>query len=68
MKIAANGIQTNDTLEGPAEAPVVTMSHSLATGLTIGTRRPRRSRAAIGCSATTRAATAAPTRRPARTR
>src|SRR5512138_3885282 len=33
MKISANGIQTNYTLEGPANAPVVTMSHSLATDL-----------------------------------
>jgi 3-oxoadipate enol-lactonase len=33
MKITANGISTNYTLEGPADAPVVTMSHSLATDL-----------------------------------
>jgi 3-oxoadipate enol-lactonase len=30
MKITANGIGMNYTLEGPASAPVVTMSHSLA--------------------------------------
>ena len=33
MKITANGISVNYTLEGPANAPVVTMSHSLATDL-----------------------------------
>ena len=33
MKISANGIHMNYTLEGPADAPVVTMSHSLATDL-----------------------------------
>jgi 3-oxoadipate enol-lactonase len=31
MKTTANGISMNYTLEGPANAPVVTMSHSLAT-------------------------------------
>ena len=31
MKITANGISVSYTLEGPANAPVVTMSHSLAT-------------------------------------
>jgi 3-oxoadipate enol-lactonase len=31
MKTTANGISMNYTLEGPASAPVVTMSHSLAT-------------------------------------
>jgi 3-oxoadipate enol-lactonase len=35
MKISANGIQVNYTLEGPADAPVVTMSHSLATDLSM---------------------------------
>ena len=35
MKITANGIQMHYTLEGPAEAPVVTMSHSLATDLSM---------------------------------
>jgi 3-oxoadipate enol-lactonase len=35
MKITANGISINYTLEGPANAPVVTMSHSLATDLTM---------------------------------
>jgi 3-oxoadipate enol-lactonase len=35
MKISANGIQMNYTLEGPADAPVVTMSHSLATDLSM---------------------------------
>jgi 3-oxoadipate enol-lactonase len=35
MKITANGIQMNYTLEGPADAPVVTMSHSLATDLSM---------------------------------
>jgi len=33
MKISANGISMNYTFEGPANAPVVTMSHSLATDL-----------------------------------
>ena len=33
MKISANGIQMHYTLEGPADAPMVTMSHSLATAL-----------------------------------
>ncbi|PYM13138.1 MAG: hypothetical protein DMD81_22025, partial [Candidatus Rokuibacteriota bacterium] len=31
MKITVNGISVNYTLEGPEQAPVVTMSHSLAT-------------------------------------
>ena len=35
MKITANGISVNYTLEGPAGAPVVTMSHSLATDLSM---------------------------------
>src|SRR5262245_31392182 len=35
MKVTANGISTNYTLEGPAGAPVVTMSHSLATDLSM---------------------------------
>jgi 3-oxoadipate enol-lactonase len=33
MRITANGISVNYTLEGPAAAPVVTLSHSLATTL-----------------------------------
>ena len=33
MRISANGIGMNYTLEGPAAAPVVTLSHSLATTL-----------------------------------
>ncbi len=33
MKISANGISVNYTFDGPANAPVVTMSHSLATDL-----------------------------------
>jgi 3-oxoadipate enol-lactonase len=33
MKITANGITMNYTLDGPANAPVVTLSHSLATDL-----------------------------------
>src|SRR5438094_6525822 len=33
MKISANGISMNYTFDGPANAPVVTMSHSLATDL-----------------------------------
>jgi hypothetical protein len=28
MKITANGISVNETLDGPASAPVVTLSHS----------------------------------------
>ncbi len=35
MKVTANGIAINYTLEGPAQAPVVTMSHSLATDLSM---------------------------------
>jgi 3-oxoadipate enol-lactonase len=35
MKIAANGIDVNYTLDGPAGAPVVTLSHSLATDLSM---------------------------------
>src|SRR5438874_924930 len=33
MKITANEISMNYTLDGPAGAPVVTLSHSLATTL-----------------------------------
>jgi len=33
MKITANGISMNYTFDGPAGAPVVTLSHSLATDL-----------------------------------
>ena len=33
MKITANGISMNYTLDGPAGAPVVTLSHSLATSM-----------------------------------
>ena len=35
MKITANGISMNYTLDGPAGVPVVTMSHSLATDLSM---------------------------------
>ena len=35
MKTTANGISVNYALEGPANAPVVTMSHSLATDLSM---------------------------------
>jgi 3-oxoadipate enol-lactonase len=35
MKIHANGIGIHYELEGPAEAPVVTLSHSLAANLTM---------------------------------
>jgi 3-oxoadipate enol-lactonase len=35
MKISANGIAINYVLEGPQNAPVVTMSHSLATDLSM---------------------------------
>ena len=35
MKISANGISVNYTLDGPAAAPVVTLSHSLATDLSM---------------------------------
>ena len=35
MKITANGISMNYTLDGPASAPVVTLSHSLATDLSM---------------------------------
>src|SRR5438552_15839671 len=33
MKITANGISMNYTMDGPTGAPVVTLSHSLATTL-----------------------------------
>lgn len=33
MRLTANGIQMHYTLNGPASAPVVTLSHSLATNL-----------------------------------
>jgi 3-oxoadipate enol-lactonase len=35
MKLTANGISVNYTLDGPAGAPVVTLSHSLAADLTM---------------------------------
>ena len=35
MKIKANGINMNYRIEGPASAPVVAMSHSLATDLSM---------------------------------
>ena len=35
MKTTVNGIGVNYMLEGPANAPVVTMSHSLATDLSM---------------------------------
>jgi 3-oxoadipate enol-lactonase len=35
LKITANGIGVNYTLDGPATAPVVTLSHSLAADLTM---------------------------------
>jgi 3-oxoadipate enol-lactonase len=35
MKVSANGITMNYTLDGPADAPVVTLSHSLATDLSM---------------------------------
>jgi 3-oxoadipate enol-lactonase len=35
MKVTANGINVNYTLDGPAGAPVVTLSHSLAADLTM---------------------------------
>ena len=35
MKITANGISINYQLDGPAHAPVVTLSHSLATNLSM---------------------------------
>jgi len=35
MKTTVNGIAVNYTLEGPASAPVVTLSHSLATDLSM---------------------------------
>ena len=35
MKISANGITVNYTLDGPPHAPVVTLSHSLATDLSM---------------------------------
>lgn len=35
MKVTANGIDVHYTLDGPANAPVVTLSHSLATDLSM---------------------------------
>ncbi len=35
MKVKANGIDMNYTLDGPATAPVLTLSHSLATDLSM---------------------------------
>jgi 3-oxoadipate enol-lactonase len=35
MKVKTNGIETSYTLEGPANAPVVTLSHSLATDVSM---------------------------------
>ena len=35
MKVKANGIEMHYTLDGPANAPVVTLSHSLATDLSM---------------------------------
>ena len=35
MKITANGISVNYTLDGPSAAPAVTLSHSLATDLSM---------------------------------
>src|SRR6185436_18375617 len=35
MKVTVNGIAVNYTLDGPATAPVVTLSHSLATDLSM---------------------------------
>jgi 3-oxoadipate enol-lactonase len=35
MKLTANGISVNYTLDGPTTAPVVTLSHSLAADLTM---------------------------------
>jgi len=35
MKLSANGISINYTLDGPPQAPVVTLSHSLATDLSM---------------------------------
>jgi len=35
MKLRANGVEINYTLDGPAGAPVVTLSHSLAADLTM---------------------------------
>jgi 3-oxoadipate enol-lactonase len=35
MNVSANGITVNYTLDGPANAPVVTLSHSLATDLSM---------------------------------
>src|SRR5204862_2776108 len=35
MKVRANGLEINYVLEGPAAAPVVTLSHSIAADLTM---------------------------------
>ena len=35
MNITVNGLHVHYTLEGPASAPVLTLSHSLATDLTM---------------------------------
>ncbi len=69
MKITANGITMNYTLDGPASAPVVTLE-PFAGGrrVDVGSRRCPRSRRDIASFATTRAATEAPMprRRPTR--
>ena len=69
MKAKANGITVNYALEGPATAPVVIVSHSLAAHL--GMWEPQVDGAdadASACCATTRAATGDARCRWARTR
>ena len=44
MRISANGIGTNYALEGPGDAPVVVLSHSLAANMSSGRPRCRPSR------------------------
>ena len=53
MKISANGIQVNYTLEGPADGPMVTMSHSLATDLSMWDPQAEASRRPSGENAPT---------------
>jgi hypothetical protein len=58
MKIRVNDIDVNYVLEGPSGGPTVTMSHSLATDLSMWDAQ------AIACGDTTRGVMAARTPRP----
>ena len=68
MKITANGISVNYTLDGPAGAPVVMLSHSLATDLSMWDPQMKALTAHYRVLRYDSAATAGPTRRRRRTR